>query len=258
MIDIDDLADAAVASPVDPPPSIDHLRRLQLGLTRRDQRRRRQRRTVAALVGVAALTVAGYVVTRPDTSGRSVVVPAQTPTTVTPSDGGTAARPLAREDCIVTNAVMPGCDATPEQVALLLGFLPHEPGQIPHGWTIALQRLRVFNTSGGDNGPVYSQVWTPDGNPPDNQAMDGTEGVNVSPFIVLLQRPASDTQPVKCPDGVLTTVSNGSEACVSQVTPKDGAAQSRRATWTHEGVWFGLQMIGTNDAQFQSALNSIT
>jgi hypothetical protein len=96
MIDLDQLAQRAVESPVGPPPSMNRIRALQ----KHRARRARAGRGACAFVVVAVTAAAVYTVTRGDSSHTRIVTPAQeqpSPSTTSPL------RPVL-DDCTATSA----------------------------------------------------------------------------------------------------------------------------------------------------------
>ncbi|MEY2462937.1 MAG: hypothetical protein QOH64_1075 [Acidimicrobiaceae bacterium] len=167
---------------------------------------------------------------------------------------GPQAQGIARESCVVRSTGTPGCDATPEQAAPLLGVLPQDPHQIPEGWSVARQDLRIYKLpEPAVNGTVYFQLWVPDGS---QQNADGFYDT----YIQLRQRPQqpNESEPHTCPGAARQTLSNGSQACFSdRLVQPESSARQLQAEWIHDGIWFVLEGNSVTSAQFESTLNSI-
>jgi hypothetical protein len=172
----------------------------------------------------------------------------------TAESNGPLAQGIAREGCVVRSTGTPGCDATPEQAAPLLGVLPRDPAQIPEGWSVARQDLRIYELpEPAVNGTVYFQLWIPDGS---QQNADGFYDT----YIQLRQRPQqpNESEPPTCPGAALETLSNGSQACLTDLSIQPGSSTVNfQAEWIHDGIWFALEGNSVTPAQFESTLNSI-
>ena len=201
------------------------------------------------LAAAACVGVVMVIGSRQRASHTQTVAPTQTATSV-------ALGPSMTE-CIVSDSNRDGCRVTSQQQQALLGYPAPTPDDLPSGWVLLDQTVRIYEPGTQNPGPTEIRmahtIWGPPGTSLD--AADA-QWIRLDVREAIVGEDAAP-EPVlwTLPDGT-KVIGNSGPATVGDPTAGDHRLRTA-VSWVRGGLWYRYESQGRTKDQDLTVINSL-